>query len=330
MEHSCINMRQWIVPKPATVYEDNGGLYILDTPLEVKMETDYLSSKGQSDAGCATPDTNMEKAFRTLVLPKVEDAVNHSPGFAELRRVYLSRVAAEWYRQKEAVKGSLASMIDDGDVSQWPARQQWSPRQVFDDYVKSYNNKEFNLQRQETANGEQYMVTYTYGGVDMSQVALNDVPTAQFQHDHPDLAAAILGSFKNATPGYGGHVLLGGANQPHTINTQGGNEPEDYPDGKVTDHPDLTAAGAASGKGSRLPGMWLAAGGAVLLAAVGAGVTKMRRRKPALAATGSVQATVVPPGSMPNATSTWGEPPSSGGSSTWGEPPSSGESSTWG
>ncbi|MFD1051006.1 hypothetical protein ACFQ1S_38490, partial [Kibdelosporangium lantanae] len=44
---NCVDMRQWIVPKPASVYEDDGGLYIVDAPLEVKMETQYLTERGQ-------------------------------------------------------------------------------------------------------------------------------------------------------------------------------------------------------------------------------------------------------------------------------------------
>ncbi|GAB3869594.1 hypothetical protein GCM10029964_002140 [Kibdelosporangium lantanae] len=231
---NCVDMRQWIVPKPASVYEDDGGLYIVDAPLEVKMETQYLTERGQNTS-CTNPNAAMDKAFRTLVLPKVEDAVNHGPEFAELRRVYMSRVAAEWYREKHG--GALSAMVDSGDVSRWPALSKWSPRQVFDQYVESYSKKEFDIHREETISGRRYDVTYTYGGVDFSGVDLDRV--ASVSQDRRD---AVRNSFQNAATDQDGKVWLGSAGGPvRAIDYDGGNEPEDYPDGQVPDD-DVVAA----------------------------------------------------------------------------------------
>jgi hypothetical protein len=210
---SCIDMRQWIVPKPATVYEQNGGLYIVDAPLEVKMETDYLKQQGVQGS-CTTPDARMEATFRTMVLPKVEDAVNHSPDFAELRRVYLSRVAAEWYRQKHSRGGLLSSLIDSNDVSAWPALQSWSPRQVFDQYVDSYNKKEFNITKQYTQGDTVYTQTYTYGGVDFSNVVLHAMAPGVFQQQHPGASQAVQHSYQQPTQNGSGTLLLGGTSHP--------------------------------------------------------------------------------------------------------------------
>lgn len=205
---SCIDMRQWIVPAPATVYEQDGGLYIVDTPLQVKMETDYLTQQGQTSS-CITPDPHMDTTFRTAVLPKVEDAVNHAPEFAELRRVYLSRVAAEWYRERHSHDGALSSMINSDNVSAWPALQQWSPQQVFQQYVDSYQNKEFDITRQVTRGDTIYENTYTYGGVDFSTVVLNKAPQSLFQHDHADLPGVVRQSFQQPATDQHGKVWLG-------------------------------------------------------------------------------------------------------------------------
>ncbi|MDQ3274219.1 MAG: hypothetical protein M3Q39_04095 [Actinomycetota bacterium] len=206
--NGCINMRQWIVPAPATVYEQNGELYIVDTPLQVKMETDYLKQQGETSS-CITPDKQMESRFRTLVLPKVEEAVNHAPEFAELRRVYLSRVAAEWYRERHSHGGALSSMIDSGKVSAWPALQQWSPHQVFDQYVNSYQKKEFNITKRVTRSDTIYEATYTYGGVDFSNVVLNQAPQSLFQRDHSDLPGVVQQSFQQLATDHHGKVWLG-------------------------------------------------------------------------------------------------------------------------
>ncbi len=211
---SCISMRQWIVPLPATVYEQNGGLYIVDAPLDVKMETDYLAAHGETDSSCLHPDAHMESVFRTMVLPKVKEAINGAPEFAELRRVYLSRVAAEWYRQRHAVGGALSSMINSGDVSDWPALQAWSPRDVFQQYVDSYNKKEFNVTKRVQIGNDLYEETYTYGGVDFSQVQLSRLAQSTFEQGHPDLAAAVRQSFQRSAPDQHGRVWLGGTSHP--------------------------------------------------------------------------------------------------------------------
>lgn len=212
-ENNCISMRQWIVPKPATVYEDNGGLYIVDAPLEVKMETDYLTKSGAGgDDSCQSSDSRMTSVFRNKVLPKVEDEVNHGADFADLRRVYLSRVAAEWYRERG--HGSLTGMINSGDAGPWPAMQNWSPRTVFDQYVRSYKNKEFNIHRRETHGNYIYDVTYSYGGVDFSQVSLSALSAAAFQSRQPGLADAVNAAAQRPTTDKTGRVLLGGAGYP--------------------------------------------------------------------------------------------------------------------
>ncbi|MFI2663450.1 hypothetical protein [Micromonospora carbonacea] len=210
----CISMRQWIVPKPASVYEQDGGLYILDAPLEVKMEADYLKSQGSGGKdACAKSDARMVKVFRDKVLPKVEEAVNKGTDFADLRRVYLSRVAAEWYRTKHP-GGNLAKMINSGDVTQWPARKSWSSRDVFDAYVKSYNRKEFNVKRRETVGNYIYEVSYTYGGVDFSNVDLKPVAQAAFGAQHPGVTDAVAASGQKATADKQGRMWLGGTGYP--------------------------------------------------------------------------------------------------------------------
>ncbi|GAA5200886.1 hypothetical protein GCM10023322_79750 [Rugosimonospora acidiphila] len=202
----CAITRQWIVPKPAVVYEQDGGLYIVDAPLEVKSEGELFDGT-KGDPTCPTPSRRMESVFDKVILPKVEDAVNHSPDFAELRRVYLARVAAEWYRQRHT--GSLTSMIDNGDVSRWQAIQGWSSRSVFDEYVKSYTQGEYHVQKQLDSGNIRYTFTYTDGGVDFGSVPFSKLTQAAFQAQHPDQAAAVRQSFRKAASDQHGTVWLG-------------------------------------------------------------------------------------------------------------------------
>ncbi|GAB2712724.1 hypothetical protein GCM10027089_40740 [Nocardia thraciensis] len=215
LDNACLSMRQWIVPLPAQVYEEQGGLYIVNAPLDVKSESDYLSAPGQGDNSCPVTDPRLEAAFRSLVLPKVKDAINQAPEFTELRQVYLSRVAAEWYRQRHSTDGTLSSLIDSGDVTDWPALHLWSPREIYDQYVDSYrNNKDFAVTKQIQQGDDIYEVTYTHGGVDFSQLQLNQLTQSAFEHEHRGLADAVGQSFDRSTPGEQGKTVLGASSEP--------------------------------------------------------------------------------------------------------------------
>jgi hypothetical protein len=203
----CTVTRQWIVPKPATVHEGNGGLYIIDAPLQVKAEATMFNGT-QGDPSCPSPSARMEQVFEQLILPKVEDTVNHAPEFAELRRVYLARVAAEWYRQRHA--GTLTSMIDSGNVRQWPALQSWSPTDVFNAYVKSYKNHEYNVTKTVDRGNYRYTFTYSDGGVDFGDVPMSKVPDQQFSQQYADLSKAVDQSFQAQASDGHSQVWLGG------------------------------------------------------------------------------------------------------------------------
>jgi len=216
-ETKCISMRQWIVPQPAVVHEDDDELFILDAPLEVKMETEFLEAQGVGgDAGCSgqsKEDTAAnEQVYRDLILPQVEEAVNTDPEYADLRRVYASRIAAEWYRDRSLTKTTAYSgIIDSGDASAWPSRIAWDPEEVFDRYVQSYTEGEFEVEH--TTQEGDYLVTYVYvyGGVNFSDVPEQELGAEEFSAQHPNLGAAVEQALLDPTAEEGTEVLwLGG------------------------------------------------------------------------------------------------------------------------
>jgi hypothetical protein len=243
----CGVTRQWIVPRPAEIYEDNGGLYIISAPLEVKSESEEFNGT-TGDPACPVPSRRMESVFERLILPKVEDAVNHAPDFAELRRVYLSRVAAQWYRQRGT--GALADMIDSGDVSRWQAATHWSPRQVFDDYVKSYKQGEYHTTKEVVVGSIRYRFSYTDGGVDFGTVPFQQVPRATFEQDHPGLASTVGQSFdKVSTDRQGTRWLGDSADTSAAVDLPSG-DPQKIPDDEDAPaqdavHPGWMRAGVA-------------------------------------------------------------------------------------
>ncbi|TVT41039.1 hypothetical protein FNH05_23080 [Amycolatopsis rhizosphaerae] len=209
----CLQMRNWIVPDTATVRDNGNELYILDTPLRVETESDYIKAPGVG-ADCGRQDRattqHNEQVYKTTILPQVQDAVNHAPEYADLRRVYASRVAAEWFRQRSATKHTAYSdLIGKGDISRWRSREPWTPRQVFDQYVQSYKNGEFTVRHTTTEGNTVYTNTYVYGGVDFSRINENKVSAAAFTKDHPDLADAVGGALYKPVQA-GGDLWFGG------------------------------------------------------------------------------------------------------------------------
>ncbi|MER6997683.1 hypothetical protein [Streptomyces sp. NPDC000410] len=214
----CMSFRTWIVPAPASVSERDNQLYILDAPLSVKMESQYLSGQGSKGAvSCDERDPAAEKrneqAFRRLILPRIEQAVNHAPEYAGLRRVYLSRVAAEWYRQLDRrTSVTYSDLIGRGDVSRWVTRTSWKPVDTFNQYVRSYREGEFNITRRTRSGNYLYTKTYVFGGVDFARVNLTRVkPASAFRDEWAGMPRdAGLAASADLSGAGASHVWLGG------------------------------------------------------------------------------------------------------------------------
>jgi hypothetical protein len=213
--------RMWISPSPATVHEDNNGIYIVDAPLKVDLDVESLNfgtnfAPQNLPFSCTTTDKSTralyESLYRKFILPGMVEAVNAAPEYADLRRVYRSRVAAEWYRQRSTSKATTyRNMVNNGDVSSWPARQDWSPRQVFNQYVNSVKNSEFRVTRKWQEGNMLYTEIYVYGGVDFAKIIFNNLTSTDFQRKWGDLRPVVNTSMKSPVADRSGRIWLGGS-----------------------------------------------------------------------------------------------------------------------
>ncbi|MEV6495463.1 hypothetical protein AB0M20_43630, partial [Actinoplanes sp. NPDC051633] len=201
-ETPCISMRQWIVPRPAVVREQGNELFILDAPLEVKMETEYFRTRTRDSEGCpghSTAETrHNETVYRVSVLSEVQKAVNEAPEYADLRRVYASRVAAQWYRERsersERKPTVYGDLIDSGDVSAWPLRGKWTPMDTWKRFVKSYKDGEFRVRRTTREGTMMVSRLYVYGGVDFSDIPERPLSRADFTGKRPAMDTTVKGA----------------------------------------------------------------------------------------------------------------------------------------
>ena len=263
---ACMSFRTWIVPEPAEVFDGEDELYIVDAPLSVQMESQYVASRGGAGAGsCGKQSANVEawneQVFRDLILPRIEKAVNENPEYAELRRVYLSRVAAEWYRERsQDSPTTYGDLVDGGDVSGWVTETKWKPKDTFDQYVRSYREGEFNVSRQ-TRKGDYIETrTYIFGGVDFGYVELQRVSWAEaFGGQWAGMPMDTEMATETVVKGdRGSHVWMGGDNTPYVVEPYsppptgqpGGKEDKDGKSGEAAKDSDGTQGSTkASGEG---------------------------------------------------------------------------------
>ncbi|MFI7360907.1 hypothetical protein ACIBO4_01955 [Streptomyces sp. NPDC050149] len=220
VQGNCLSFRNWILPAPASVHQEDGKLYILDAPLDVKMETQYLASLGQSSArSCPrqdkTTEDHNEALFRSQILPKLKHAINNAPEYAALRRVYLARVAAQWYRElSQAKKTTYGKLIDSDDIGAWATKGDWKPKETFDRYVDSYTKGEFKVTDKSTRGNTTYVKTYVYGGVDLTNVPFDRVSDESFATDFADLPRNVERSLKAPSTTDGGDTVWLGSPTP--------------------------------------------------------------------------------------------------------------------
>ncbi|WP_433889943.1 hypothetical protein [Streptomyces sp. CA-111067] len=220
MAGNCMSYRTWIVPQPAKVHQGGDKLYIIDAPLDVEMETQHLKVHGTSAAAsCPKQDkateTHNEQLFRSLVLPELKNEINTAPAYADLRRVYVARVAAQWYRDLSRKQDTAyGDLIDKGDVDDWATATYWKPTDTFDDYVDSYTKGEFNVTHKTTEGDTVHTRTYVYGGVDLTNVPFQQVSDSNFKAHYAQLPQHVGDSLTEPSVDSGSHTVFLGAPTP--------------------------------------------------------------------------------------------------------------------
>ncbi|WP_163742435.1 hypothetical protein [Mycolicibacterium fallax] len=209
-----LGRRLWIEPAPAVVHEDGDQLYVIDTPLTVNIghdDSDVTPGTDMCDGQDPAVTTSNGKLYESMILPALIDRINNAPNFADLRRVYASRVAAEWYRKRNAVKPSQYSkIINSNNVDKWI--DPWDPMTVFNSFVHSLHNGEASFS---WTDGSGTTWTSTWGGVDFSKVSTTEIGEAEFQQKYAAMATGGRPSINGPVSTDGGkHVWLGSVVSP--------------------------------------------------------------------------------------------------------------------
>ncbi|MGW5201055.1 hypothetical protein [Streptomyces spiralis] len=245
-------LRNWIEPKTAQVREQDGGIYILDTPLRLKSTAQSTRTPGPGEPICTPGEAETRAAQRVIdrmIVPAVEKTINTAPQYADLRRVYTARVAAEYIRQQDAkAPTDYHKIINSGDVSRWPLRapnQNWTREALFQKYRYIYTHGEF--QYDVPANGTTQI--YIVGGVDLSKQPKQNVSKARFTVEHRYLPRQTQTGVRTLTDDTDakGQLLLGGNTAADDTGSGGGGQPTPTPTRTSEPAPSPTHSGQGGG-----------------------------------------------------------------------------------
>lgn len=95
--------------------------------------------------------------------------MNSAPEYAEIRAIFHARILADWYQTHKGRDAAYSSVIGSGDVHNWYNNGNWTPQEVFNEYVRNLQQPtEFRIETQHGNFTE--IQNITYGGVDLSHV----------------------------------------------------------------------------------------------------------------------------------------------------------------
>jgi hypothetical protein len=236
-------VRNWIVPEPAEVREQDGGIYILDAPLKVNsVPQDFTTPSPNGTCNLTQAQhERVQELLDTMIVPDVEEKVNTDPRYADLRRVYTSRVAAEWIRQQDARQPTdYHSIINSNNVADWPLRGQnasWTPQQTYQEYLKSFTEGDYSYPCQIEGRN----ATCVMGGVDFSEAPKENIDQARFTTEHTYLPRTTDISLRAMTTDAENKDLLALGGSTATSQSDTGPEPPVAPEPPIdTDSPAFT------------------------------------------------------------------------------------------
>ena len=132
-------------------------------------------------------DTTFLTGFRQFILPQVTQEVNTAPQFEPLRRVHMSRVAAQWVGEQAGPHTAMGRLVDSGLHKSWTAHPNWSPNAVWERCLRQFNAAPTAYTMPAQEGGTTVNVTvYASGEVDLRQkVRETDTSNRQFKAHWP-------------------------------------------------------------------------------------------------------------------------------------------------
>ncbi|MCK5015006.1 MAG: hypothetical protein KAS66_14435, partial [Candidatus Omnitrophica bacterium] len=145
----------WIVPENATVYEDDGSAYVVQSHLKVMLQEDYVALKSNLDNERFGMDQMIEEdvevvsgitseVVREVLIPEIEREVNEGETFANLRQIYNSMILAAWYKKslRESLLGQV--YVDQNKVKGIDVEDKAVKQKIYSQYIEAFKKGVYN------------------------------------------------------------------------------------------------------------------------------------------------------------------------------------------
>jgi hypothetical protein len=170
--------RVWIIPGKAVLSETADSVGIVNSPLQVCLESDYLSEAKQF------PNKKMQELstygtslMREMVLPALNKKVNEGAAYENLRQAYRAVILARWFKQHYGTRQpQLLQTISAAIPKDLSSRLPYSSRQIYREYMQSLQQGEYNFSEDSTGKLQSYLelITRRYfsGGIDLRLISV--------------------------------------------------------------------------------------------------------------------------------------------------------------
>lgn len=175
----------WVVPKTADVVVYEQGAYIVDSKLDVMVESDYLARQNNGDAaamGLKSAEQGEQNDFnpvylnilKEVIIPELRREVNEGKDFAPLRQTYHALILATWY--KRHLRNSLLSKVyvRQGKVDGINVDDPSAKEKVYQQYLETFRKGVYNYIREDFDEATKKIIPrkYTSGGMEFTTFGL--------------------------------------------------------------------------------------------------------------------------------------------------------------
>lgn len=180
----------WIILEKAVVYENGSRAFIKNARLKVMLEQDYLALKNNLDNPKIKTDALEEnktrdinnfssRIMKKMILPVIEEEINHGKNFAYLRQIYYSLILAVWFKNKlrqfsdVSLQGKAGNILEKIYINKKKtkgigAKDKKIKEKIYNQYVKAYKKGVYNYIRKDydSLSGQYIQRRYYSGGFD--------------------------------------------------------------------------------------------------------------------------------------------------------------------
>ncbi|MCR4337051.1 MAG: hypothetical protein NUV91_04510, partial [Candidatus Omnitrophica bacterium] len=189
----------WIVPDSAAVYEHGNTTIVIESRLKVLLEKDYLAKENntKNDSLNATSEI-----LREIILPAIEEEVNHGKNFTPLRQIYHSAILAKWYKQK--LQESLLNQVysDKNKTLGIDVNDKKIKEKIYQQYLEAFKRGAYNYIREEYDPTTQQMIPRKYfsGGANVVPMDVPVRPQASDKQTQPTSEDGFANVEADVTP----------------------------------------------------------------------------------------------------------------------------------